>query len=89
MVRVFTGGQEGEPMAAFRVGKSPKGAYDVFFVRSEEGDTVYRTRTILTEDQRKGGADPWDQTEGANAFQYPPCTNTTVPRDTPSGSKKS
>jgi hypothetical protein len=65
LVRVFTGGREGEPMAAFRIGKSPKGAYDVFFARAEEGDTVYRTRTILTEEQRKGGANPWEQNEGA------------------------
>jgi hypothetical protein len=45
LVRVLKGDTA---MAAFRVGKSPKHETQVVFIRPEEEDRVYRTRTILS-----------------------------------------
>jgi hypothetical protein len=47
LVRVFKGDT---PMAAFRVGKSPKSEVQFVFIRPEDEDRVYRTRTILSKD---------------------------------------
>jgi hypothetical protein len=66
LVRVLKGP---EPMAEFRVGKSPEGSYDVVFIRPEGSDEIYRTRTILSEEQR-GGDQPWDQSGRARGFSW-------------------
>jgi hypothetical protein len=47
-VRVYKGET---PMAEFVVGKSPERSYDAYFVRPENSDDIYRTRTLLTKDQ--------------------------------------
>ncbi|MFQ5845453.1 MAG: DUF4340 domain-containing protein, partial [Planctomycetota bacterium] len=52
-----------EPMAAFRVGKSPQNTYEEVFLRKEGDDTVYRTRTVLSKDQGRAydPDSPWSR----------------------------
>lgn len=50
LVRVLKGDT---PMAAFRVGKSPKHESEYVFIRPEDEDSVYRTRTVLPKDANK------------------------------------
>jgi len=66
LVRVLKGP---DPMAEFRIGKSPEGSYDVVFIRPEGSDEIYRTRTILSEEQR-GGDQPWDQSGRPRGFSW-------------------
>ncbi len=68
LVQVFAGSKQ---LAAFRVGKNPKQAWEHFFIRRDDEKSIYRTRTLLTKDRDKapeassspfggGGARGWD-----------------------------
>lgn len=69
LVTVFRGE---EPMAAFRLGKNPKAAWQEFFVREAEKDDVYRTRTILSE---SAGKEPAGGEFGPSGFDWHNYTN--------------